>query len=548
MSVPSEFGRYHKGGSSAQLGLPIKVTKSKKHCPGGIFTLGTDFKTREWAAFRIDDEDAVLPLPGVGRGVSSTIRHHVPRETPKYHDIVIPVEVSVEDEIGKLPFSTIPIKVVSPVKDEKKSETKEVTVPKNVDIHSQTLPLSSSQSVGSQSTTSQSTRSIFGPRNPMESYSFRGTKLSKKRLEGGRLPCPLQPAMDDDDMFSIQSYESKTSQPQGSSATLNDLLNNSSHDSEANQDWPAHQIHSRMMGWKLTSPERRQGLLRMLASADLSTASMTEEELRLHRKMTGTKKQQKIHHLAKRQTEAFENNVSRLAQHQNKDFKFIKNQQDNLRAKVTKAADGANSASVDRVIRPCGKRIDTTDIFQYDCNDPFASVEVRRAFTAEAAVGLQQRQVERANAQHKQSLKQTVGGEGREQVKDVAVKQSATGSQKARAHKLPQGSAHLSADSTVPRSMTPNFQAVGRNHRDLLNPADRMELLSNARDVERTTATLSEHAARAVSEFDAGIENSFIDAGSPKRGLTGEAYLMSVQSDKIAQRKPILMQTADWQR
>lgn len=66
--------------------------------------------------------------------------------------------------------------------------------------------------------------------------------------------------------------------------------------------------------------------------------------------------------------------------------------------------------------------------------------------------------------------------------------------------------------------------------------------------MERTTAALSEHAMNMVNEFDTGLENRFIDVGSPKRGLTGEAYLVSVQSDKIAQRRPILMQAADWQR
>lgn len=275
--------------------------------------MGTDYKTREWATFHIDDIDAV-PLPIIQSNDSSISKRPVPGELPKYKDIVIPVDVSVKDcPEDKLPFGTIPIKIVSPEKEEKHIVNDNQKNKKEVS-RAETRPPSSSQSVRSQSQSisseSQSSKNIFGIRNPMESYSFRGTKLSKKRFEGGRLSC-TQVAMNDDDndIFSLHSYESKASQ-QESSATLNDLLNNSSNDiSDVNADWPAHQIHSRMMGWKLTSPERRQGLLRMLATADLSTASMTEEEQRLYRKSAVAKKQKKNQVLAKRQTEAYENTV-----------------------------------------------------------------------------------------------------------------------------------------------------------------------------------------------------------------------------------------------
>lgn len=40
---------------------------------------------------------------------------------------------------------------------------------------------------------------------------------------------------------------------------------------------PAHQIHNRMMGWKLTSPERRKELLSMLANAQLSASTVEDE-------------------------------------------------------------------------------------------------------------------------------------------------------------------------------------------------------------------------------------------------------------------------------
>ena len=61
--------------------------------------------------------------------------------------------------------------------------------------------------------------------------------------------------------------------------------------------------------------------------------------------------------------------------------------------------------------------------------------------------------------------------------------------------------------------------------------------MSNARDVE-DTATLSNLAAQMVEEYGGGDwhnnspirQSNFIGSGSPKRGLTGEAYLLSVQA------------------
>jgi hypothetical protein len=275
---------------------------------GGIFTLENDFKTREWSTFHIDDIDA-MPVPFVMKQNESGIsRITVPREKAKYQDIVIPVDVSMKENAGGklLPFSTIAMKVVSPTEESLDTHMNKATV--------EMMPLpadSSSSSVGS-----QSTRSIFGPRNPMESYSFRGTKLSKHKLESlSRVDHHvnnnnyLSPVMDDDDLFSLRSFESKASH-HSTNKKATETLNKSHHAiSVVNPDWPAHQIHSRMMGWKLTSPERRKDLLHLLEHADLSTASMTEDELRQHRQTAGEKDFERIKQIAKRQTAAYEHSV-----------------------------------------------------------------------------------------------------------------------------------------------------------------------------------------------------------------------------------------------
>jgi hypothetical protein len=268
----------------------------------------------------MDDIDAV-PIPLVPKTDASTSRLTVTRENPKYKDIVIPVDVSVKDpDVGKLPFCTIPIRIVS--SETGKDDVTAAAAEAGNKIDLQSLPMSSSRSLSSQSITSQSTRSIFGARNPMENYSFRGTKLTSSATTLGlRLASLSKMAGPDahqhqhpaiyDDMFSLHSYETKNSQQASASkATFTELLNKKSNDiSEVNADWPAHQIHSRMMGWKLTSPERRKNLLHLLEHANLSTASMTEDELRQHKRAREDRDHERIKHIAKRQSEAYEQTI-----------------------------------------------------------------------------------------------------------------------------------------------------------------------------------------------------------------------------------------------
>jgi hypothetical protein len=153
-----------------------------------------------------------------------------------------------------------------------------------------------------------------------------------------------------------------------------------------------------------------------------------------------------------------------------------------MKAKVSKMGDGGSG--VDRVVRPCGRKLDK-EIFQYDRSDPFASIEVHRAFTAEAVVGLRQRQAQRAEAQCKVTHKR---GDERVDQKDESVQQPYTG----RSQQLePVSARHRLQEVTRPPffrvdsatqgniNSTPGFQAVGRNHRDLLNRADRMVSLSS---------------------------------------------------------------------
>lgn len=273
---------------------------------GSIFTLGTDFKTREWSTYHIDDLDA-SPLVNSDTGLS---RLSVLKQTPKYQDIVIPTGVAVKESIEeKIPFSSMPVKyVVSPRNGIAPIDNKE---------EGQSQCISASQSVDSQSVNTECTNSIFGPRSPRESYSFRGTKLCPRSIrpttKSSTVEADTHHRTDaDNDVFSLYNHDSVM--PHSSKDTLADLVHPSNSSSLLSEgapqpSYPAHQIHSRMMGWKLTSPERRKDLLHLLETVNLSTASMTEEELRQHKQTVEDKGLRRIKHVAKRQAEAYEHTV-----------------------------------------------------------------------------------------------------------------------------------------------------------------------------------------------------------------------------------------------
>ena len=129
---------------------------------------------------------------------------------------------------------------------------------------------------------------------------------------------------------------------------------------------------------------------------------------------------------------------SRIALHQNKEFKFSKNQLDIMKAKVTKLMK--DEAAVEKVIRPCGRKLHA---FKAESDDPFANVEVKRILTAEVAKEVEKRLCDRRGCPNE-------SGRNNLQQED---------------------------SFTALRCVhTPKFQTVERDHRALLNPADRMVL------------------------------------------------------------------------
>jgi hypothetical protein len=127
-----------------------------------------------------------------------------------------------------------------------------------------------------------------------------------------------------------------------------------------------------------------------------------------------------------------------------------------MKAKVTKLtssnSDCDGAEDVDKVLRACGRK---DPLFKHASTDPFANIEVKRVFTAEAMVGVKKRQADR-DKEEEAKMKKAAAAATQEGGGDRALHS-------------------FFKDTPAQRKIhTPSFQTVGRNQRALLNPADRM--------------------------------------------------------------------------
>lgn len=156
----------------------------------------------------------------------------------------------------------------------------------------------------------------------------------------------------------------------------------------------------------------------------------------------------------------FSFNNSRLALHQNKEFKFSKNQLDKMKAKVAILNSSEDARTVDRVGRPCAKK---PAMFKHDPEDPFAHIDVTRVYTAEAVAGVKKRQSDKEAEMNKAALS---AQEQEEEDRALNAFFNATS--------LP------SSPGKHKRNVqTPDFQTVSRSQRAFLNPAERMVRIYN---------------------------------------------------------------------
>ena len=223
----------------------VVVAKSSDYCPGQIFTLDTDFKTRQYATYVVDDPDA-----------SRTSKHstppyagHLPITQLKKTVLLAPTERphSAANE-GRSASCKIPCKRA---KDVKRFPSPDKPPPRS---------------------------GLPPPQNT--TATLRGSYLSKPRTAQGPQTDQHTTSLPEYHALSSSSdANDDTHKKKAHGGTRNVMTGESSNSSsEISGLPPAHQIHNRMMGWKLTSPERRRELLSLLEHAQLSASTVEEDE------------------------------------------------------------------------------------------------------------------------------------------------------------------------------------------------------------------------------------------------------------------------------
>ena len=224
----------------------VVISKSLEHCPGEIFTSDTDYKTRQYATFAVDDPDAAprshVYAPALGADHTGRPRMTVLKKATLGAPLVRPLSAAKESRNAscKLPF---------------KKTTKEL----------KRIP-----------TTDDAPQPSVFTATPQPT-ALRGSYLSKPKIY-------VDPQTDHNSLILPEYHPLSSSEGGGAGRTTRHGRSGgpppglSDSTSELSGLPPPHQIHNRMMGWKLTSPERRRELLRMLENAQLSASTVEEDD------------------------------------------------------------------------------------------------------------------------------------------------------------------------------------------------------------------------------------------------------------------------------
>jgi hypothetical protein len=308
---PSDGQRYDRLLQGPQL-YPFAITKSSKYCPGQIFTPELDFKTRMYATYAIDDAEAVSTLPN--KRPTAQISH-----LPNQQQLLFPLKPSsadeflVNDEIPPPDLSYNKFACVIPPKRLEKeisSSTKHGPESELAASLNTSLPIHKPSTNFLKGSALKATATLTRPPNetlsapPSTVLSSSPSTLPQQYHQPmSRHPRPTRsephpkreghgPVRDDD--------ESTTALPTSiysSSTSLSSL--------------PPHIIHSRLMGWKLTSPERRKELIQLFEDVHLPS----DQEARDGNGtggLDGSVVREK-RRVLKRQTNAYEVTIARIA-------------------------------------------------------------------------------------------------------------------------------------------------------------------------------------------------------------------------------------------
>mmetsp|Transcript_515 Transcript_515/g.912 ORF Transcript_515/g.912 Transcript_515/m.912 type:complete len:511 (+) Transcript_515:152-1684(+) len=492
--------RFEKAFSSPSLS-GVVVSRSSEYCPGDIFTPETDFKTRELAIYAIDDIDA-SPSPA-----HPSHRHASRPLSPIYHRTKPSTTGDVSDKLKNMTV-TLPEDVPTPKLivgasckfPAKKSKDQLKAIKK------EPVPRPAAHSIQHQLPTKK--------RAP---NCLRGSKFSTSRTSQ---PKPLVPNNrnngqgnnhigPEESLAAALAAVSTASLPKDRTGILGDL---SSSSTVSDDDAPSHLIHGRMMGWKLTSPDRRKELLHLLHESsdggsheESNEEYMTEEEYKEYLRVV------------KRQTQAYEESINRLTYKQRKNFKASQTHVEKRRREIKTGVSSHDFRSSLRQ-RPLSPSV-------HHAVDPFAEVEVsvrsRRGRTPAASVAREMRcrdNTEKSSQEKSSSIDSANDTTG---VAGMAVGWGFA----------PSGAPELKAP-------VPPFQTCVRSPRSLLNPADRMELLEHAKSVEKTTQ-VSASDALAVADIANSQKPAFMHQDlpqSPEARIKDAASAVEPYLRKVATR------------
>jgi hypothetical protein len=307
--------------------LPVySITKSSQHQPGQIFTPELDYKTKFYATFHIDPSHEIsFHLPSSSS--SPTLRGHHTEPSPPAFLPASCQEYQLEDQSLPQPdqsynrfHNVIPIKKLKQdLRDQKKKKSLEQTEETALlPIHKPSTnflrgavlrpsahskpsaatgtPAAADHGLNSSSSNlSQRPPVNFHPRVPPPSTPTSATAGAPSPHRSSSQPRPISPST---------SPPAPTRRPPPLAGDDDTLQSSSS----SLTSLPPHIIHGRLMGWKLTSPERRKELIQLFEDVRQSSQPGDDTDPRGELPEEVLEERRRV---MKRQTEAYKATINR---------------------------------------------------------------------------------------------------------------------------------------------------------------------------------------------------------------------------------------------
>lgn len=486
--------------------LPVySITKSSQNIPGEIFTSEFDYQTTFYATYHIDSHPQPHhPLPTSSQSPPSPLRPRSLKASPNLHPAPIP-EPSPDHSLHLPKDSYQRFVNLLPLK---KNKNKAKTLKQASDT-ALTSATGSALPIKNKVSTNILKGSVLRPSFTRSSNSNHrnengdDVKIRDEVADLGRHqtrpnnfhPRVAPPLVSSSSYYPEHHSPPRTTSPTGEHAHSGEHANNEdeetlpspSLDSQQSSSTtiPPHIIHSRLMGWKLTSPERRKELIQIFKN--IHSSENHEQEEFVPEEVLEERKR-----VFKRQTDAYESTINRISSNTKNKLKYsIKSEKkftstsDQLRVITTKDA----------------RRLDQS-------NDPFQHF-------------LQQKNQNNLT----KNLLQEGGASGK-------------GSDEALLDNL---TSKWGFSSTMMKPILPDYQNRARDPKILFEHPDRMELLESAASIEKAASKtisnnleLSKHSSHRTLRLPSMDPNAPLEQKLTK--VVSEPFLREI-SVRSANRK-----------